>query len=142
MWMFFSYAFTDYLIYFQIISTLGFAYLLTDGRLSEAKKHIKLIIVFTSISIVFAFTLFRWTTITTNFEQYGNYLEGSEAKYLFYLEDEESSGIERETILREGIALKYDIAFKQIWTFDAFMFFGTFLLLMALDKKEYTDKRE
>jgi hypothetical protein len=85
---------------------------------------------------VLAFTYFRWTIISTNIEQYGNYLVGSEAESLFVLEDKNVTPFERETIFREGIANKYDIAFRQIWTFGGFIFASTFLLLMAMKKEE------
>jgi len=139
--IFFFSAFMDYLIYFQIISTLGFAYFLTNGHLSEAKKYIKQIVVFTAISIVFVFTFFKWTTTASYYEQYGGYLAKGEHLYDFiYNNDGKYSDFERETLYREASAYKYDIVFKQIWTFDAFMFFSTFLLLMVLDKKEHAEK--
>lgn len=135
-WKLFFNTFVDYLIYFQIVSTLIFAYLITGGHLSEAKKHIKLIIVFTAVLVVLAFTYFRWTIISTNIEQYGNYLVGSEVESLFVLEDEEVTPFERETIFREGIANKYDIAFRQIAIFGGFVFASTFLLLTAMKREE------
>lgn len=77
--------FTDYLVYSQIISTLLFAYFITKGHLSEIKNHLKQIIVFTSISIVFAFTFFQWIDVTTEFGQYGYYVENNDPKNLLYI---------------------------------------------------------
>lgn len=70
----------------------------------------------------------------------GIVFKGAQAEWIYSLENGEGSAFEKETIYREGLAQKYDTAFKQIWTFGTFMFFSTFLLLMALDRKEYIDK--
>lgn len=141
-WRFFFDTFVDYLIYFHVISTLGFVYLLTGGHLSEAKKHLRLITVFTAVLVVLAFTYFRWTTLTTSYGSYGYYSEpASVAGPSSYLTYGEGSRVEKETIYREAMKFKYDTAFQQIWIFGGFIFASTFLILMALDKKENGDKQ-
>lgn len=137
-WMFFSSAFLSYLIYFQSISIIGLIYILTNGKFSETKKHIRTIIIATAILTVFAFTLIRWTTLTTNYGQYGH-----NVKYAAILQDSffinygGDTNFEKETIYREAVRFKYDVAFQQIWIFGFFIFTSVMLILMVIDKKEY-----
>lgn len=140
-WQMFTAAFLNYLIFFHTISTAILVYILTDGKIFEIKKHAKLFIVISSILLVFAFSFIRWTTLVSTYGSYGNYVKTiPSAEDLFFFNYGGDTAFEKETILREAIALKYDIAFQQIWIFDGFMFASAFLLLMALDKKEKSDK--
>jgi hypothetical protein len=135
-WHSFLRSFMNYSIYFQIISTLAFAYLITGGHRSQTMKHIKSIIVFTSISIVLAFTMLRWTTLTTEYGEYGHYVDGAPSGYLHAIDGFEGSPFEKETIYREAIVQKYNSSFMQIIVFMVFMFSGTFLILKALDERK------
>ena len=136
-WIFFSSAFLSYLIYFQSISMIGLIYILTNGKFSETQKHIRTIIIATAILTVFAFTLIRWTTLTTNYGQYGHYVKTAPIESVFYFEYSGDTNFEKETIYREAVRFKYDVAFQQIWIFGSFIFFSTILILMVVDKKEY-----
>lgn len=136
-WIFFSSAFLSYLIYFQSISIIGLIYILTNGKFTETKKHIKTIIIATAILTALAFTLIRWTTLTTTYGQYGHYVKTVPIESTFYFEYGGDTKFEKETIYREAVKFKYDTAFKQIWTFSSFIFFGTILILMVIDRKNY-----
>ncbi len=136
-WRFFTTAFINYLVYFCSISTVILIYILTNGKISEIKKHARLLIVVSSILLVFSFSFIRWTTLTTSYGQYGNYGKMMpEAGSLFFFNYGADSAFEKETVYREAVALKYDNAFKQIWTFSGFVFVSVFLLLMALGKRD------
>lgn len=132
--------FTDYLIYSQIISTLLFTYLISKGHLSEIKNYLRQIIVSTSILVVFAFAFFQWTDVTTEFGQYGYYIENNLNSSKFYYSGGAYSDFEKETLVREAWIYNYDLAIQQIAIFGGFIFASTFLILMALGKKENTDK--
>lgn len=136
-WIFFSSAFLSYLIYFQSISIIGLIYILTNGKFAETKKHIKTIIIVTAILTVIAFTFIRWTTLTTSYGQYGHYVKTAPVESTFYFEFGGDTKFEKETIYREAVKFKYDTAFKQIWTFSSFIFFGTILILITIDRKNY-----
>ena len=137
-WMFFSSAFLSYLIYFQSISIIGLIYILTNGKFTETKKHIRTIIIATAILTVFAFTLIRWTTLTTNYGQYGHNVKyAATLQDSFFVNYSGDTNFEKETIYREAVRFKYDVAFQQIWIFGSFIFFSTILILMVVDKKEY-----
>jgi len=137
-WIFFSSTFLYYLIFFQSISIIGFIYILNNGKFAETRKHIRTIIVFTAILTVFAFTLIRWTTLTTNYGQYGHYVETAISEPgAFYLVHGGNTNFEKETIYREAVKFKYDVAFQQIWIFGFFIFMSTILILMVIDKNGY-----
>ena len=136
-WMFFSSAFLSYLIYFQSISIIGLIYILTNGKFTETKKHIRTIIIATAILTVFAFTFIRWTTLTTTYGQYGHYVKIAPIESTFYFEYNGDTNFEKETIYREAVKFKYDVAFRQIWIFGFLVFISTILMLMVIDKKEY-----
>ena len=137
-WTFFSSAFLSYLIYFQSISIIGLIYILTNGKFTETKKHIRTIVVATAILTVFAFTLIRWTTLTTSYGQYGHYVKTVPIENTFYLEYGGDTNFEKEIIYREAVKYKYDVAFQQIWIFGSFIFFSTILILMVIDKREHS----
>ena len=136
-WIFFSSAFLSYLIYFQSISIIGLIYILTDGKFTETKKHIGTIIIATAILTVFAFTLIRWTTLTTNYGQYGHYVKTAPVENTFYFEYGGNTNFEKEIVYREAVKFKYDVAFEQIWIFGFLIFTSTVLILMVIDKKDY-----
>ena len=137
-WMFFSSAFLSYLIYFQSISIVGLIYILTNGKFTETKKHIRTIIIATAILTVFAFTLIRWTTLTTNYGQYGHNVKyAATLQDSFFVNYSGDTNFEKETIYREAVKFKYDVAFQQIWIFGFFIFTSTILILMVIDKKDY-----
>lgn len=137
-WTSFSYSFSKYLIFLQPISTLGIAYILTKGELSKIKNKIRPLLAITVILIVFAFTMIRWTTITTTYCHYGTYCKKAVEPYSQFIipYDRGGTDFERATLYREALKNKYDIMFKQIWIFGFIMFTGTFLLLYALEKKD------
>jgi len=137
-WTFFSSAFLSYLIYFQSISIIGLIYILTNGKFSETKKHIRTIIIATAILTVFAFTFIRWTTLTTTYGQYGHYIKTVPVESTFYFEYGGDTNFEKETIYREAVKYKYDVAFQQIWIFGFLIFTSTILILMVIDKKEHS----
>ena len=136
-WIFFSSAFLSYLIYFQSISIIGLIYILTNGKFTETKKHIKTIIIVTAILTVIAFTFIRWTTLTTSYGQYGHYVKTAPIESTFYLKYNGDSNFEKETIYREAVKFKYDVAFEQIWIFGFLIFTSTILILMVIYKKDY-----
>jgi len=152
LWIFFSIALTKYLIFIQPISILGLILLLTKGRISQIKHHLKPIIAITAILTVTGFTLIRWTTTTTIYGHYGGYSK-SHDRILFVTQyydlyqglSDEGLGLdiiktrpsfESETIFRELFRYKYDMAFRQIWTFALIVLAGAFLLIKAVEKKE------
>ena len=138
-WVFFSSAFLSYLVYFQSISIIGLIYILTNGKFSETKKHIRTIIIATAILTVFAFTLIRWTTLTTNYGQYGHNVKyATTLQDSFFINYGGDTNFEKETIYREAVKFKYDVAFQQIWIFGSFIFFSTILILIVIDKREYS----
>lgn len=139
-WCWFSRELLYYLIFFQPVSSFGIAYILTNGELSKIKNKIKPIVAITVFFIVFAFTLLQWTNMTTNFGQYGTYVDGVyDSDILFWLNYGGETSFEKETIYREAMRYHYDLMFKKIWTFAFIMFAGTFLSLYAIGNKKKID---
>lgn len=135
-WLSFSDSFVKYLIFFQPISTLAIAYILTGGKLSGVKNKIKPIVASTVILVVFAFTMMQWVNLTTNYGQYGAYVKSAEKSLIFFIGSEGDTGFERETIFREAFKHKYEIAFAKIFIFDSLMLASTLLLLYSMNNKE------
>jgi len=134
---FFFSAFLKYLIFLQPISTLGIAYILTKGELSKIKNKIRSLLVTTVVLIVFAFTIIQWTTVTTNYCHYGNYCKKAyEPEVQFIIPHGAKTDFEKATLYKEALKNKYDIMFKEIWTFGFIMLASTFLLLYGIEKKD------
>lgn len=135
-WRYFSRAFLYYLIFFQPISTLGIAYILTKGKLSQTKSKIRPIFAVSVILIVFAFTMLQWAITTTDYCQYGSYCKrAGDYENHFLIPYGADTNYEKATLYREAHKNVYDLVFKKIWTFGLFMFVSTFLLLYSLKNK-------
>lgn len=133
----FTSIFIKYVIFILPITVLWFAWILTKGNLGKIKRHLRLIIVFTAIMLVASFTMIRWTTVTANYCHYGNYCKVNDyPRFGFQLDYEKGdlTPYETEILMKEAIEYKYDVAFKQIFTFGSFVFFSTFLLLKTIPR--------
>jgi len=53
-----------------------------------------------------------------------------------YIIDQNATSFEKETVYRETMSSIYDLQFKKMWTFGAFVFLSAFLLLAVISKKK------
>lgn len=129
-----SYAFIKYLIFVQPISMLGVAYILTKGHLRDITNKLKPFIVTSSVLLVMAFTMIQWTSLTTNYGQYGASVKHSQNDS--FLLPNDVTSFEKATLYREAVRLKYETTFNKIWTFDFIILFGSLLIVCCLRKND------
>lgn len=132
-WSWSNRAFNKYLLFIHPISMIWTAYILIEGRWLNLKNKIKPFLVISSILLVFAFTMIQWTSVTTIYGQYGTSVKHSPNELFLLTSD--ATPFERGTLYREAMDFRYDSVFKKIWTFGAFVFFSTFLLLQIIPDK-------
>jgi hypothetical protein len=103
--------------------------------------YLRAIIVFVAILLVATFSVYKWTTLLHRYGNYGSYVAKADGdsnlyllgrKFILPFIDVSASSFETETIYREAIKFQYDVAFRKIWTFGAFVFSSTFLLLAII----------
>lgn len=137
-WRLFFPSFLYYLIFLQPVSTLGIAYILAEGEWRKVKSKLRIIMSTAVILIVLAFTMIQWTTITTIYGHYGSYSKRATSPEIQFLIPGSTAmtDFENATLYREALKNKYDIMFKEIWTFGLITFASFFLLLYAMGKRE------
>jgi len=107
-------------------------------------KILRIAIVAVAIIAVVYFAGSRWTHSRTAYGEYGNgNFVADKLEGVFYLpfsggdfRNEKMSPFEKETIYREVIEYKYNLAFMKIFIFSGIVFMSAFLLLkICPDKK-------
>lgn len=103
--------------------------------------HWRIILVIIAMMTVFSATYYKWTALLHSYGNYGSYIKqdgdkGLGGKFLLQFLKEDATSFEVETIYREAIKYQYWVAFWKIWTFAAFVFGSTVLILLAFPKKE------
>lgn len=135
--------FLRFFIKFSLIAlpifTIWLGLLLSKGKWREIKDHIRALIVFIAIFLVSSFCIFKWTSTVNTYGIYGHYIKNAEATEDFfrnYTIDKDSTSFEKEATYRELMKSIYDLEFKKMWTFSAFVFLSAFLLLNVAPKKK------
>ena len=130
--------FCKFSIYLLTISVIWLGYIFTNGKLKNIGKHLRELVVIISILIVASFTVVQWTGLTTNYGGYDASNDKGSPLFLhqLYLTQENSTIFEKDLLYQGAMRQVYDLTLKQIWTFGAFMFVSTFLLLKIIPKKE------
>jgi membrane protease YdiL (CAAX protease family) len=136
-WSSSSYTFLRYLIIVQPISMVWVAYLLAKGNLSDLKNKIRPFLAISSVLLVLAFTMIKWTSTTTIYGQYGASDKNSPNE--LFLLPTNVTPYELETLYREAVKIRYDLALEKIWTFGGIIFFSTFLMLCVIDKGKHQE---
>lgn len=121
------------------ILTIWLGLLLSKGKWLEIKNHISILVVFVAVLLVASFCIFKWTNAVNTYGIYGHYIKNAEfsgGASKLYPTDNKTTRFENETLYRELMNSRYDLEYKKMWTFSAFVFISAFLLLYAISPKE------
>ncbi|MDD5626010.1 MAG: hypothetical protein PHG83_02505 [Patescibacteria group bacterium] len=138
--------FSDFLLKFSFIIlplfVIWLGLLLAKGKWREIKNHARVLIVFAAIFSVVTLCVVKYTKIVNVYGVYGHYIENADGTKQFFKEnylnhiDQGLTPLERETAYREYMLSVYDLEFKKMWTFSAFVFLSAFLLLAVIPKRK------
>lgn len=102
-------------------------------------QHWRLILVLFAMLVVFSATYYKWNKLLHTYGNYSSYVKVAEdnldGTLLFQNLGHIEDSFEKETIYREAVKFQYWVAFWKIWTFDAFVFVSTALILLAVPKQ-------
>jgi len=135
--------FSDFLLKFSFIILPSFVIwlglLLAKGKWREIKNHARVLIVFAAIFGVVTLCVVKYTKIVNVYGVYGRYIENAAVTKQWFKEgylDQSLTPFEKETAYREYLLSVYDLEFKKMWTFSAFVFLSAFLLLSVIPKRK------
>jgi hypothetical protein len=103
-------------------------------------KLLKIVIVVAAILAVFYYTTSCWLEMRTTYGEYGNgnFVADDLSGHFYFpfagknFENNQLSSFEKETIYREAIEYKYNLAFMKIFLFAGIVFTSAFLALKVL----------